>query len=110
MRWLPTPKARCYNSTATKTGPKHITEYSINSNPGKVPSPTESKLIYRKASQVSSVTYNLFAIAKKLDSEVQVRAISGTTEQYAEAKSKLKNALKNYPTMVSLFGSMDYCE
>jgi hypothetical protein len=69
-----------------------------------------AELISRKAKQVSSVTYNLFTIAKKLDSEVSVRSISGTPEQYAEAKGKLKDALKNYPTMESLFGSMDFCE
>jgi hypothetical protein len=68
------------------------------------------ELISRKAKQVSSVTYNLFAIAKKLDSEPPVRAISGTAVQQAEAKSALKGALKAYPTMESLFGSMDYCE
>jgi hypothetical protein len=30
------------------------------------PPQTESRLVYRKAKQVSSVTYNLFAIAKKM--------------------------------------------
>lgn len=75
------------------------------------PAPTGvPELINRKATQVSSVTYNLFAIAKKLDSEPPVRAISGTTVQQSEAKSALKGALKAYPTMESLFGSMDYCE
>lgn len=68
------------------------------------------ELISRKAKQVSSVTYNLFAIAKKLDSEPPVMAISGSAGQQAEAKSALKGALKAYPTMESLFGSMDYCE
>jgi hypothetical protein len=68
------------------------------------------ELIGRKAKQVSSVTYNLFAIARKLDSEPPVMAISGTAVQQAEAKSALKGALKAYPTMESLFGSMDYCE
>jgi hypothetical protein len=81
----------------------------------KKPAPTgEPELISRKAKQVSSVTYNLFAIAKKVDSETSVSAISGTPEQYAEAKSRLKGVLKDiikdYPTMESLFGSMDYCE
>lgn len=68
------------------------------------------ELVSRKAKQVSSVTYNLFAIAKKLDSEPPMMAISGTAVQQAEAKSALKGALKAYPTMESLFGSMDYCE
>jgi ABC toxin N-terminal region/Salmonella virulence plasmid 28.1kDa A protein len=70
----------------------------------------EAKLVYRKAQQVSSVTYNLFTIAKKLDSEAPVAVISGTPQQHADAKDKLKVALKDYPTMESLFGSMDFCE
>ncbi|HEY5741739.1 MAG TPA: Tc toxin subunit A, partial [Terrimicrobiaceae bacterium] len=71
---------------------------------------TEARLIYRKAQQVSSVTYNLFTIAKTLDSEPALAAISGTPVQHAEAKEKLREALKNYPTMESLFGSTDFCE
>jgi hypothetical protein len=67
-------------------------------------------LIRRKARQVSSITYNLFAIAKKVDIEPTVMAISGSTAQHADAKNALKRALKAYPTMESLFGSMDYCE
>ena len=75
------------------------------------PAPPEvPPLVSKKAEQVSSVTYNLFAIAKKLDSEPPIGAISGTAVQQAEAKGALKSALKAYPTMESLFGSMDYCE
>jgi hypothetical protein len=77
----------------------------------KKPAPvTLPGLIIRKAKQVSSVTYNLFAIVKKLDSEPSVMAISGTAGQQERAKLALKGALKNLPTMESLFGSMDYCE
>jgi hypothetical protein len=83
---------------------KYVKVYGVPA-PAGVP-----ELVSRKAKQVSSVTYNLFAIAKKLDSEVPIRAISGTASQHAEAKGKLKEALKAYPTMESLFGSMDYCE
>jgi hypothetical protein len=67
-------------------------------------------LIYRKARQVSSVTYNLFTIAKQVDSQAPVSAVSGTPDQQAKAKDELKEALKVYPTMESLFGSMDFCE
>ncbi len=75
------------------------------------PAPTGApELIIRKAKQVSSVTYNLFAVARKLDTESPIMAISGTAQQHAEAKAALKDALKAYPTMESLFGSMDYCE
>jgi hypothetical protein len=76
---------------------------------GKVPAREVALLVHRKARQVSSVTYNLFTIAKKLDSDVPIPALSGTPERYAEAKGKLKDALKDYPTLESLFGSMDFC-
>ncbi|MBD2026807.1 neuraminidase-like domain-containing protein [Leptolyngbya sp. FACHB-711] len=77
---------------------------------GRNPSQEETRLVYRKAKQVSSVTYNLFAIAKKLDSDATVQTISGTPQQRVEAQDKLKGALKDYPTLESLFGSMDFCE
>lgn len=69
-----------------------------------------SENISSKSTQVCSVTYNLFAIARKLDSDLPIMAISGTEVQHAEAKNDLKSVLKSYPTMESLFGSMDYCE
>jgi ABC toxin N-terminal region/Neuraminidase-like domain/Salmonella virulence plasmid 28.1kDa A protein len=69
-----------------------------------------TRLVHRKATQVSSITYNLFAIGKKLDSGATVQAIAGTPAQHAAAKGALKESLKQYPTMESLFGSMDSCE
>lgn len=65
------------------------------------------ELIIRKAKQVSSITYNLFTIAKKLDSEPQVGAMSAPLQVRESVKNEL---IKHYPTMESLFGSMDYCE
>ena len=67
----------------------------------------EAKLVYSKATQVSSVTYNLFPIAQKLDTEVPVFGMSAS----ADVRDSVKNELiKHYPTMESLFGSMDFCE
>ncbi|MFD2404794.1 hypothetical protein ACFSVK_01825 [Azorhizophilus paspali] len=71
------------------------------------PTQAESRLVYRKATQVSSVTYNLFSIAKKLDSELPVFGISSPTQVRENAKNEL---IKHFPTMESLFGSMDFCE
>ena len=65
------------------------------------------QLVSRKAKQVSSVTYNLFAIAKKLDSEPAVAGISAPVQVRESVKNEL---IKHFPTMESLFGSMDYCE
>jgi hypothetical protein len=74
----------------------------------KTPAPTEvPELVSRKAKQVSSVTYNLFAIAKKLDSEPPVAGISASPQVRESVKNEL---IKHFPTMESLFGSMDYCE
>lgn len=65
------------------------------------------ELVSRKAKQVSSVTYNLFAIAKKLDGEPPVAGISAPLHVRESVKNEL---IKHFPTMESLFGSMDYCE
>jgi len=73
----------------------------------KFPSPEQARLVYRKAQQVSSVTYNLFTIAKKLDSESPVYGISAPVEVRESVKNEL---IKQFPTMESLFGSMDFCE
>lgn len=74
----------------------------------KTPAPAGvPELVSRKAKQVSSVTYNLFAIAKKLDSEPAVAGISAPLQVRESVKNEL---IKHFPTMESLFGSMDYCE
>lgn len=71
------------------------------------PTQAESRLVYRKATQVSSVTYNLFSIAKKFDSELPVYGVSAPAQLRESAKNEL---IKHFPTMESLFGSMDFCE
>ncbi len=74
---------------------------------GKHPVPTEPRLVYRKARQVSSVTYNVFAIAGKLDSAPPVAGMSAPA---AVRESVRDGLIKQFPTMESLFGSMDFCE
>lgn len=69
--------------------------------------PGLAELVYRKAKQVSSVTYNLFTIAKKLDSEPPVAGLSAPVEVRESVRNDL---IKQFPTMESLFGSMDFCE
>ncbi len=73
----------------------------------KFPSREQARLVYRKAQQVSSVTYNLFTIARKLDSEAQVYGMSASVKEQERIKKELR---KQFPTMESLFGSMDFCE
>jgi len=74
---------------------------------GKAPMKKEALLIFLKAKQVSSVTYNLFTIAKKMDSEQPIAGISAPLEIRKEVRN---NLIKQFPTMESLFGSMDFCE
>jgi hypothetical protein len=67
----------------------------------------QARLVYRKAQQVTSVTYNLFTIAKNLDSEAPVYGLSAPVEVRESVKNEL---IKQFPIMESLFGSMDLCE
>lgn len=67
----------------------------------------QARLVYQKAQQVSSVTYNLFSIVKKLDSELPIFGMSASPEVRKSVRDEL---IKQFPTMESLFGSMDYCE
>ncbi|HLN62155.1 MAG TPA: neuraminidase-like domain-containing protein [Symbiobacteriaceae bacterium] len=74
---------------------------------GKAAPSGEAGLIYRKAQQVSSVTYHLFTTAKKLASDLPVHGVAAPPE----VRENLQNELiKQFPTMESLFGSTDYCE
>ena len=72
-----------------------------------LPSLEQARLVYRKAQQVSSVTHNLVTIAQKWNSDLPVSVISAP----AEVRDSVRNELiKHYPTMESLFRSMDFCE
>ena len=71
------------------------------------PTPDTARKVYRKAKQVSSVTYNLFTIARKMDSETPVAGMSAPLEVQQTVRNEL---IKQFPTMESLFGSMDFCE
>jgi peptidoglycan hydrolase-like protein with peptidoglycan-binding domain len=69
-----------------------------------------TELVWEKSSQITSVTFGLYTMAKKLDSTPPLMAISGSPQHHHQAKDALKNLLKEYPTMESLFGSLDFCE
>ncbi len=73
----------------------------------KFPTLEQARLVYHKAKQVSNVTYNLFTVAKTLESSLPIHGMSAP----AEVREGVRNELiKNFPTMESLFGSMDFCE
>ena len=74
------------------------------------PSPKEAGLVWRKARQVSGVTHNLITTALHVNSTPGLFAISGSEAQRKEAHFHLRDQLKDYPTLESLFGSLDFCE
>jgi peptidoglycan hydrolase-like protein with peptidoglycan-binding domain len=69
-----------------------------------------TETVYDKSVQITSVTFNLYTLAKIVDSAPPIMAISGAPERHEKAKDGLKSLLKEYPTMESLFGSLDFCE
>jgi hypothetical protein len=74
---------------------------------GFFPSEAEARLVYRKAQQVTTVVYNFFTIAKQMESAPPVFALSAPPDVKTAAKNEL---IKRYPTLESLFGSLDFCE
>lgn len=64
-------------------------------------------IVYRKASQVSSIAYNLFSIAATSTADPPVFALGGAN---TVASPQDDGVLKRFPTLESLFGSTDYCE
>lgn len=69
-----------------------------------------TELVYTKSAQITSVTYNMYTLARQIESTAPVVAIAGTPERRTREKDTLTAALKEYPTMQSLFGSLDFCE
>ena len=85
---------------------RYDTKYAEN-HQGKQPAPDEAKSIFDRSVQVGSVVYNLFTVARKFDAELPVMGMSASPEVRDSVRSDL---VKQFPTMESLFGSMDYCE
>ena len=71
------------------------------------PSLDEARLVYRKAEQVTTVTFNFFTGAKQLDRAPSIHVTSPSIKIREAAKNEL---IKHYPTMENLFGSLDFCE
>lgn len=73
----------------------------------KFSSPEVARLVYRKAQQVSAVVYNVFAQASRLESNAPASALSSTAARRTQAKTAL---IRRFPTLESLFGTLDFCE
>ncbi len=66
-----------------------------------------AKWLYRRAKQISNVTYNFFGEVQGLNKAVPITTLSPDTAVREESRS---NLLKQFPTLEGLFGSLDYCE
>ncbi|WP_439628420.1 neuraminidase-like domain-containing protein [Shinella sp.] len=65
------------------------------------------RLVHRKAQQVSSIVYSLFATAQKINTQPAVAGISGPVAVHEAARDEL---IRHLPTLESLFGSLDFSE
>ncbi|GAB3918324.1 neuraminidase-like domain-containing protein [Larkinella terrae] len=69
-----------------------------------------TETVYDKSVQISSVSFNIYTLAKKVETTPPLLAISGSADRHQQSKENLKAVLKEYPTMESLFGTLDFCE
>jgi hypothetical protein len=67
----------------------------------------EAEIVYGQAQTISSVTFNFYAMAKALDTQAPVYALSSPNGDREEAKDSL---VQRFPSMESLFGSLDFCQ
>ncbi len=83
----------------------YVNQYE--NNYGKVPASIEPRLIYNKAKQVSSIANILLTTSMKLNSDLSIAGMSASVNVRERARDEL---IKHFPSMESLFGSMDFCE
>lgn len=67
----------------------------------------EAELIYRRAEQVHSATFGISGIVQKANNSSAGFALAAPPSQRQASQSKL---IEHFPTMGSLFGSLDFCE
>jgi hypothetical protein len=76
----------------------------------KPPALTLARQTFHKIGQVNSVVYNLFTIARKMQTEPAVAGMAPPLQAQAQMQQHLRDSLlKHYPTLETLFGSLDYC-
>lgn len=66
--------------------------------------------VWEKSSQITSVTFNVFTMAQRIDATPPVHALTGGAAQLDQSRQELNEVLKAYPTLESLFGTLDFCE
>ncbi len=66
----------------------------------------EAHLVYGQSQTISSVTFNFYSMAKALDTTAPVYTLSAPASDRQNAKDAL---VKQFPSMASLFGNLDFC-
>lgn len=66
-----------------------------------------ARLVHRKAQQVSSVVYSLFATAQKITTQP---AVAGSSAPAAVTEAARTELIRHVPTLETLFGSLDFGE
>lgn len=70
------------------------------------PTREEAQMVHRRAQQVGAVTQNLVLMAKQMETAPVMYALSPPPERMLTKD----NLIKRYPTLKSLFDSLDFCE
>lgn len=71
------------------------------------PSPREAQLVYRRAKEISAVVYNFYTAANQVET---LPSTNGTSPSATAITTAKENLIKQYPTLESLFGALDFCE
>ena len=71
------------------------------------PSRREAELTYAKAQQVRAVTQNVVVMAAGVGGTPLTQVTASTQQAVQQAQASL---IRRFPTMESLFGSLDFCE
>jgi hypothetical protein len=67
----------------------------------------EAELVYGQAQMISAVTFNIFSMAKGLDTSAPLYALSPANGDRQNAKNAL---VQRFPSMQNLFGNLDFCQ
>ncbi len=71
------------------------------------PSAVEADLTWHRAHQISAVALNVVTIAKQLDWSRPILSMAQPPALVSQAQASL---IRQFPTLESLFGSLDFCE
>ncbi len=72
--------------------------------------PGEARLVYRKAEEGVATVYNALLNARRLDSSGDVGAVAPPPGRLVDTRNGVKQAVNAaFPSLESLFGSMDFC-